>query len=41
MGEQMVLAVIGVCLIALAIATDVLDGFRRRRGESSSQDAAE
>jgi hypothetical protein len=38
MSEPMVLAVVGVGLIAAAIVADSLDGFRRRRGESSSQD---
>jgi hypothetical protein len=39
MSEPMVLAVVGVGLIAAAILADSLDGFRRRRGESSSEDA--
>jgi hypothetical protein len=38
MSEPMVLAVVGVGLIAAAIVADSLDSFRRRRGESSSQD---
>ena len=38
MAEPMVLAVVGVGLIAAAIVADSLDGFRRRRGEFSSQD---
>jgi hypothetical protein len=38
MSEPMVLAVVGITLVAAVIIGDLLDGAGRRRGESSSQD---
>jgi hypothetical protein len=38
MVEHWVLAAIGIGLIAAAIVADLLDSFRRRHAESSSQD---
>jgi hypothetical protein len=38
MSESMVLAVIGITLLAAVVVGDLLDGAWRRRGESSSHD---
>jgi hypothetical protein len=38
MSESLVLAVVGIALLAAVIIGDLLDGAWRRRGESSNQD---